>query len=174
MGVMRMGNIVPRAGIEPTSLAFQVSVLTITLPRLHDVTMLPMPSMGSLLKSSVQTTTTLVPLATVSLIMLTITYTGNGLTYTYTYTGYVQQPYSMQLVQDPGHGTSGVGVMKMGNMVPRAGIEPTSLAFWASVLTISPSRFPGVNMPPTPTCLCVFLAWEVSPDTRYYNLITNL
>ena len=27
-----------------------------------------------------------------------------------------------------------VGVMKMGNIVPRVGIEPTSLAFSASVL----------------------------------------
>ena len=30
MGEMKMGNIVPRAGIEPTFLAFQASVLTIT------------------------------------------------------------------------------------------------------------------------------------------------
>ena len=27
-----------------------------------------------------------------------------------------------------------MGVMKMGNTVPRGGLEPTSLAFWASVL----------------------------------------
>ena len=32
VGVMKMGNIVPRAGFEPTSLAFQASVLP-----LHDV-----------------------------------------------------------------------------------------------------------------------------------------
>ena len=30
--------------------------------------------------------------------------------------------------------TSVMGVMKMGNIVPRAGNETTSLAFWASVL----------------------------------------
>ena len=29
-----------------------------------------------------------------------------------------------------------VGVMKIGNIVPRAGLEPTSLAFWASVLPL--------------------------------------
>ena len=29
-GVMKMGNIVPRAGIEPTSLAFQASVVHYT------------------------------------------------------------------------------------------------------------------------------------------------
>ena len=44
MGVMRMGNIAPRAGIEPTSLAFQVSVLTMTSPRHTDFTTVP-PSM---------------------------------------------------------------------------------------------------------------------------------
>ena len=32
--------------------------------------------------------------------------------------------------------TSAVGVMKMGNNVPRAGLKPTSLAFWASVLPL--------------------------------------
>ena len=35
-----------------------------------------------------------------------------------------------------------VGVMKMKNIVPRAEIEPTSLAFQPSVLTITPHRFP--------------------------------
>ena len=55
-------------------------------------------------------------------------------TYAYIYTGWVQQPYSVLLVQDPGHGTSAMGVMKMGNIVPRAGIKPIYLAFRASVL----------------------------------------
>ena len=32
--------------------------------------------------------------------------------------------------------TSVVGVMKMGNMVPRVGIEPTSLTFWATMLPL--------------------------------------
>ena len=36
----------------------------------------------------------------------------------------------------------------MGNIAPRAGIELTSLAFWASVLTISPPRLPAVRMYP--------------------------
>ena len=43
-GVMTIGNIAPRAGIESTSLAFQHSVLTITTPRLPDVTTLPTPT----------------------------------------------------------------------------------------------------------------------------------
>ena len=50
--------------------------------------------------------------------------------------------------------TSVMGVMKMGNIVPTVGIEPTSLAFQASVLTITPPRFPHVTILPTPTCLC--------------------
>ena len=50
--------------------------------------------------------------------------------------------------------TSVMGVMKMGNIVPTAGIEPTSLAFRASVLTITPHRIPDVTTIPTPTYLC--------------------
>ena len=41
--------------------------------------------------------------------------------------------------------TSIMGEMKMGNSVPRAGIEPTSLAFWASVL---PLHHVGLDMSP--------------------------
>ena len=44
VGVMEMENIVPRAGIEPTSLALRVSVLTITPARLHAVIALPKPT----------------------------------------------------------------------------------------------------------------------------------
>ena len=59
------------------------------------------------------------------------------------HTEWVQQPYSAYLVQDPGHGPSGVGGMKMGNIkmgniMPRVRTQPTSLALQASVLTITP------------------------------------
>ena len=59
MDVMKIGNIVPRVVIELTSLAFWASVLTITPPRHHDVTTLPIPTClyGSLRERSVQTTT---------------------------------------------------------------------------------------------------------------------
>ena len=59
VGVTKMGNIVPRMGIEPTCLVFQVRVLTITPPRLPDITILPTSTRlcGSLLEMSVQTTT---------------------------------------------------------------------------------------------------------------------
>ena len=49
--------------------------------------------------------------------------------------------------------TSVMRLMKVGNIVPRAEIEPTSLAFWASVLTITPHRVPDVTNVPMPTCL---------------------
>ena len=42
--LIKMENIAPRAVIEPTSPAFLVSVLTITLPRLPDVLSLPTSS----------------------------------------------------------------------------------------------------------------------------------
>ena len=55
---MKIGNIMPRVGIEPTSLAFQAIVLTITPPRLPDVAILPTPTFpyGCLPERSVQTT----------------------------------------------------------------------------------------------------------------------
>ena len=57
--VMKMGNIAPRAEIEPTSLAFRASVLTITPPRIPYVTTLSKPAYlcGSMPERSVQTTT---------------------------------------------------------------------------------------------------------------------
>ena len=56
----------------------------------------------------------------------------------------------------------------MGNTAPRAGIEPTSLAFWASVVAITQPRLPDITTIPIPTCLCSPLP-EVSVD--YYNTI---
>ena len=60
-----------------------------------------------------------------------------------------------------------MAVMKMGNIVPRVGIEPTSFAFRDSVLTITPSRVPDVNIRPTPTCLCDFLRKKLITTTLY-------
>ena len=51
-----------------------------------------------------------------------------------------------------------LGVMKMGNIAPRVGIEPTSLAFRTSVLTISPPMFPHVTTLLMPMCLYGSLA----------------
>ena len=61
VGMMKMGNIMPRAELELTSLAFRASVLPLqfTPHRLLDVTTLPKPTClcGALPQGSVQTTT---------------------------------------------------------------------------------------------------------------------
>ena len=44
-----------------------------------------------------------------------------------------------------GHENSVVGVMKMGNIVPRLGFEPTSLALQASVLPLHHVVFPDIT-----------------------------
>ena len=44
--------------------------------------------------------------------------------------------------------------LKMGNIVSRAKLEPTSLVFRASVLPLHHISFPNVTTIPTPTCLC--------------------
>ena len=50
----KMGSIATRAGIEPTSLAFREIMLTITPPKLPDVTTLTTPTLS---ERSVQTIT---------------------------------------------------------------------------------------------------------------------
>ena len=54
-------------------------------------------------------------------------------------------------------------VMQMRNVATGAGIEPIFLAFWASMLTIIPSRFPDVTTLHIYTCLCGSL-----PDRSVY------
>ena len=81
-----MGHIVSRARIEPTSIAFWVTVRTITPPRFPDVTILPMPSClcGSLVDRSMQTDV-LVPWNCKSFSASNYTnFVNNDLTYTYT------------------------------------------------------------------------------------------
>ena len=68
---MKMGNIVLRAELEPMPFVFQASVLTITLCRLPDVTMLHMPSCLAPCQRSL---VYLTPLVIVSLLILTIAY----------------------------------------------------------------------------------------------------
>ena len=48
-----------------------------------------------------------------------------------------------------------MGVMKMGNSVPRSGLGPISLAFWASVL---PLHYISSLMSPLYPCLPVYAA----------------
>ena len=47
-----------------------------------------------------------------------------------------------------------VGVMKMGNTVPSAGIEPTSQVFRGSVLPLHHIHFPDIITILRPSCLC--------------------
>ena len=47
-----------------------------------------------------------------------------------------------------------LALMKMGNIVPRARIEHTSLTFWDSVLTISPSMLADITTVHIPVILC--------------------
>ena len=68
--------------------------------------------------------------------------------------------------------TSLMGVMKMGNIVPRARIEPTSLAFHAT-----PPRLPDVTILSMPTCLCGSLSERADYDStllKIYNSIRAL
>ena len=55
-----------------------------------------------------------------------------------------------------------VGVLKMGIIVSKVGIEPNSHVFQASVLTILPPRLPDIII--LPTCLCSFMP-ETSMQT---------
>ena len=48
----------------------------------------------------------------------------------------------------------GVRILRMGNIARRVGIEPIPLAFWTSMLTITPHRLPNVITLPTPACIC--------------------
>ena len=130
-GVMKMGNIVPRAGIEPISLTCQASLLhhisSLMSPLCPCLSAYAAPCLRGQCSLLHPSPWNCKPFNTYYYIHL-----GNGLIYTYT--GQAQQPYSTQLIQDPGHGLNVEGVMKMGNIVPRVGLKPTSPAFQASVL----------------------------------------
>ena len=70
-----------------------------------------------------------------------------------------------------------VGVMKIGNNVPRAGIEATSLAFRASAPTITPCRLPDVTLTPMPTCLCGTLpekAVQTPTSMAFHALVASV
>ena len=62
-----------------------------------------------------------------------------------------------------------VRVSKMANIVPRVGIEPTSLAFRVSVLPLPLWWCGYVTTIPTPTCLWQLLASEVNADYNKCN-----
>ena len=83
-----------------------------------------------------------------------------------------------------------MGVMKMGTIVPRAGLKPTSRAFWASVLTITPRRllmsplYPHkpVDAAPFASEACAdfyththtYIYTYINPSTRWNNKVIVL
>ena len=80
--------------------------------------------------------------------------------------------YSMQLVQDPGHGPSVAAEIKKGNTVHRAGLEPTSLTFGGSVLTITPRGLLDATITPMHPCLCGYLPQRsVQTTTAFFKII---
>ena len=86
VGMTKMGNSVPRAGIEPPISGIPSQCATITPCRLPDVTTMPTPTPTCSLTSEVSADYYTRPAGIISLLMLTIIYkyAGNGLTYTYT------------------------------------------------------------------------------------------
>ena len=83
----------------------------------------------SLLKRSVQTIT-LIPL-NCNILMLKLTYTQARV-----HTGQVQQPYSVQLVQDHFHCNNSCGCDENGKYCAQSKTQTKSLAFWASALPL--------------------------------------
>ena len=165
---MKIGNIVPRAGIEPIFLAFWVNMLPFhhVGPCCHHYSHSYLSM--QLLVSEVRTDYyTCPPPGIVSFVMLTITYIQAVDLHIHTQ---VQQPCSTYLVQDPGHGTSVMGEMKMRNSVPRTGIKPTSLAFLASVL---PLHHIGSLMSPLYPHLPVYAAPCLRDQCRLLHCVSS-
>ena len=89
------------------------------------------------------------PLGIVNLLMFKIEYI-HDLTYTHTQGRFIDHTiHSLYRIL-----YMATSVMKMESIVPRAGMESSFLAFWASVLTFTTPRPPDVTMLPTPVCLC--------------------
>ena len=69
--------------------------------------------------------------------------------------------------------TSVMSAMKIGNTVPRVGIEPIYVAFRASVLPNTPCRLPDVTTIPKLTCLCSFLPERSMQTTTMSRLSSD-
>ena len=146
MGVMKMGNIVPKVGLEPISLTFQASV-----PPLHNigypgVTTIPTPTclyatlclrgQYRLLHSSPWKCKFLQLKAYRPYI-------------------YIDRVGSTTIQRIACSGswprqTSVVSVMKMGDIVPRVGLEPTSMPFQPNLLPLHHIGFTDVPLYPRP------------------------
>ena len=68
-----------------------------------------------------------------------------------------------------------VGVTKMGNIVPRAGMQPTYISgILGECVHATPCRLPDVTPIPTPTCVCSSLPQRSVQTTTisYVPIIT--
>ena len=154
---MKMGNVVPRTGLESTSLAFRASVLPLHHGCFPGVTTISTASClcSSLPQRSVQTTT-LIPL---ELYVFQCLQLHTQRQWPYICIDSIGSTTIQHIaLLDAGQGTSVMGVMKMRNIVPRSELEPTSLAFQASVL-------PYVSTISTATGLCKSLPQR---SVQYY------
>ena len=152
-----MGNIVPRAGIKAIPLTFWAhmlplhhvgSLISLLYARLPVYALPWLRGQCRLLHSSHWNCK---PFNTYNYV-----HTGSHFTYTYTqgrYNNHTERSLYRIIIM----ATSVVCVIKMGNIVPRAGTKPTSLAFQPSVLALHHGSLPDVTTIPTPTCLCITL-----------------
>ena len=147
VGLMKMGNIVPRAWIERPPLTFQGSALY------HYTTLSPL-SIQSMqhLASELRAENYTRPFGMVILCMLKITYIQAMALHIHT-RGRFNNHIAHSLYRIMVTATSVVGVTKMGTTVPRMGIEPKSLSFWTSVLQLHDI---GSLMSPLYLTLCLF------------------
>ena len=134
---MKMGNIVPRTWLKPTSLAFRANVLL--FHHIDSLTSLLYPCPPVYAAPCLRGQCSLLhspPLQLETLLMVTITYTQAMALHIHTQGGSnnhtVQSLYWIMVTP-----TSVMGVMKMGNIVPRVRLQPTSLAFCANLLSLS-------------------------------------
>ena len=135
MGVLKMGNTLPRARLEPTYMTFQASVLP-----LHHICSLmsplyPHPCVYVVLCHRGQCRQLHSSPGIISLLMLTISYIQVMALHIHTQ-GKFSNHTAHSLFRIMVSATSGMDVMKMGKIVPKAGLEPTSRAFQASVLPL--------------------------------------
>ena len=87
-----------------------------------------------------------------SLLMLTTTYTQAMALHIHTQGKFLNHT-ACSLYRIMVMAISVVGVMKIGNIMPRAGLKPTSLELRVSVLSLHQEGFPNVTAIPMPTCL---------------------
>ena len=144
MGETKIGNIVPRAGVKPTSQAFRASVLPFHHVASLTSLLYPRPPVYAApwLRGQCR-------------LLHSCPWNSKYFSayrqwfYIYTYIRRLNNHTAHSLYRIMDTATSVMGVMKMGNTMFKAGLKPTSLASRASVLPLHHVGFPDV----IPTCL---------------------